>query len=209
MNKSQVACVIIDLQNEFLSKQGMFGERHIKPNPIVDSNLSSLVKKVREDKVNAHLFWVYSEYDHQLKRTHKSLQVNNDYLPMPDSDFLSGSHFGKRPCCPAGSWNAEFFPIIRKLIDDSKDEITCKNWYSAFTETNLHNRLQSLKIQELWIAGVVTNVCVMATCRDAFFLGYDVKLLEDCTTATSEKRHLSALEIIKNQYGKILTSDQF
>jgi nicotinamidase-related amidase len=205
MNKPHSALLVIDMQNEFLFENGIFGKQHIHLDSLVEG-MTALNKKIRTSTDFIPIYWIYSNYEHQLKRPHKRLQLSGNYVTSPLSDFLSGSHFGKRPCCEADSWESKFPSSVQALIDPTRDSIICKQWYSVFTETNLQSHLQAKKIKQLWITGVTTNVCIMATCRDAFSLGYDVKLISDCTAAASYERHNKSLLTIEKNYGQLITS---
>lgn len=135
-------------------------------------------------------------------------------IPMVDiSDHLSGTHTGKRKFCAAGSHGAEFTPEVARLIDECGDDakVITKNWYSAFTETELHEWLQEQGVGNgpLYFAGVTTNNCVLASLTDAFFLGYRVKVLKDCVRATSEKLLDGALKTVKTYYGDAVSMEDF
>jgi nicotinamidase-related amidase len=65
---------------------------------------------------------------------------------------------------------------IGKIVDTVAplgDEPTItKKYISAFTQTDLHEKLQALDCKELVIAGFMTHMCVNSTTRSAFELGY-------------------------------------
>jgi ureidoacrylate peracid hydrolase len=53
------------------------------------------------------------------------------------------------------------------------------------------------------IAGVVTNICVRSTVHDAFFLGYQVVVPEDCVAATGPREQASSLYDIATHFGTV------
>jgi nicotinamidase-related amidase len=63
------------------------------------------------------------------------------------------------------------------------DEEIIKPRQSAFYATDLEYLLRSKGIKYLCIAGVTTNVCVLATAKDASERDFAITLLEDCTAA--------------------------
>lgn len=52
------------------------------------------------------------------------------------------------------------------------------------------------------LCGVATQVCVLATARDARGLGYEVEVLADATAAGTQGKHLAALRDIRALGGK-------
>lgn len=197
------AFIFIDLQREFLSPLGLFKENHIPPYPLLE-NVKRLVSAQRSKTTAPLVIWVRSEYDHKAPRSIRPLEIPKEKLESkspPNNDFLSSSHFGKRPCCPKNNPRSEFHDDVRGLIS-LENVIITKRWYSSFTETNLLTVLHENKVRNLWIGGVVSNVCVMATICDAYFLGFQVFAIEDCMAASSKERHTQALDQIEKFYGE-------
>ena len=57
------------------------------------------------------------------------------------------------------------------------------------------------------IFGVVTNICVRSTVHDAFFLGYQVIVPEDCVAATGPREQESSLYDIGTHFGIVADSE--
>jgi nicotinamidase-related amidase len=57
---------------------------------------------------------------------------------------------------------------------------------SGFTNTGLDEILQKHGIENVVTAGFLSNVCVEATSRSAYDLGYKVCVAKDATAATSQ-----------------------
>lgn len=83
------------------------------------------------------------------------------------------------------------------IAPEEGDIVVQKRKPDAFQETDLQQRLAEQGIKELILAGIQTEVCVDTTCRRAFSLGYDVKLVKDAhsTWNTSE---LTAAQVINH-----------
>ena len=112
--------------------------------------------------------------------------------------------FAKRvPHCRAGTWNAG----VIDAMDVAPGELRiAKRRYSGFFGTDLDLRLREWGIQQVVVTGVVTNICVRSTVHDAFFLGYDVFVPEDCVAATSDREQVSSLYDIDTHYGDVVSS---
>jgi ureidoacrylate peracid hydrolase len=102
--------------------------------------------------------------------------------------------------CLQGSWGTQ---IVDALKPGPGDIILPKHTYNGFFQTPLHATLQQHGITSLVVTGVVTNICVRSTCHDAFFLGYDVLVPEQCVAATSEREQASSLYDIDTHYGSV------
>lgn len=91
--------------------------------------------------------------------------------------------------------------IIPELKPQEGDRVVRKRSYSAFYATELHELLQGLGVNELWLVGVSTDVCIQHTAADAFFRGYEVVVVKDCVEAFTPEAHQRALEQMQRIYG--------
>jgi nicotinamidase-related amidase len=78
--------------------------------------------------------------------------------------------------------------VIHKLTPDS------------FHQTNLHEQLQTRGVEELFLTGIQSEVCVDTTCRRAFSMGYKVTLVSDAHS-TWDSGVLKAEDIIHHHNG--------
>ena len=68
--------------------------------------------------------------------------------------------------------------------------------------------MRSLGITSLVIGGVVTNVCVETTARDAADRGYEVVLLDDGAAAFSPEIHEATLLSFQGPFGRVRTTEE-
>jgi nicotinamidase/pyrazinamidase len=88
--------------------------------------------------------------------------------------------------CVAGTPGADFAPgldLPNDAVVVSKGESRDRDAYSGFDGTDLHERLQRAGIRRLFVGGLATDYCVLATVRDAVRLGYTVRVLADAIEA--------------------------
>ena len=183
---AKAAVILIDLQNEFLLPKGMYGYGCVPSNHLL-KNVTNLVHHCNKNKIP--VFWIKSVYGTLSKE---------EIEECKKKEFLDRCHIGKRSCCKENSRMAEFFDPVKSLIQKQySHHIVEKKYYNSFCNTSLKKELDSLKITDLLIGGVVTNVCVHATSIGADKLGYNVTILEDCCGATSTKRHSTAINEMK------------
>jgi nicotinamidase/pyrazinamidase len=90
------------------------------------------------------------------------------------------------PHCVAGSHGAEFpsaLDLPPTAVVISKGDAPDRDSYSGFQETALHERLRAAGVRRVFVGGLATDYCVLATVRDAAALGYAVRVLTDAVKA--------------------------
>ncbi len=122
-----------------------------------------------------------------------------DEHPPDDPEFkIWGRH------AVVGSPGSQPVPELRP---EEEDVIVRKRKYSGFYCTTLDHDLRVRNVQELYLTGVCTDVCVMFTCIDAIQRSYDVKVIEDCVASTDEESHEFALRHMKKIGAELIKSD--
>jgi len=104
-----------------------------------------------------------------------------------------------------GTTDWKFLPEIKI---ESKDKILPKKRYSAFYETDLESFLQSKRIRDLIISGVMTNLCCETTARDAFMRDYRVFFLIDGTATGKGEHHVATLKNLGFGFAYLMTCDE-
>ncbi|MBI4721164.1 MAG: cysteine hydrolase, partial [Chitinivibrionia bacterium] len=92
--------------------------------------------------------------------------------------------------CVEGSPESEIHSDLAPAVHE---KVVFKHRYSAFYNTDLETVLRCLKIEDLVISGVMTNMCCESTARDAYYRDYRVFFLADGTGAVNEEMHLASL----------------
>lgn len=88
------------------------------------------------------------------------------------------------------------------LLPQENDLRFLKYTPDCFHETGLNDKLCSLGVKNLVIAGMQTEICVDTTCRRAFGLGYNVTLVSDAHS-TFDTKILAAEKVIQHHNGII------
>ncbi|WP_026689534.1 cysteine hydrolase family protein [Alteribacter aurantiacus] len=76
-----------------------------------------------------------------------------------------------------------------------------KTRYSAFTGTNLEQKLSERSIREVHLVGVCTDICVLHTAVDAYNKGYHIVIHKDGVQSFNQKGHEWALGHFKDVLG--------
>lgn len=94
-----------------------------------------------------------------------------------------------------------------------------KHFPNAFRETVLLQKLKEAEIEELVICGAMTHMCVDATVRAAFDLGFKCVLIEDaCATRNLQHReiavkswkvHAAFFAALGSVYAKVMRTNEY
>jgi len=107
--------------------------------------------------------------------------------------------------CLEGSRESEIHPDIAPLPGE---KVISKHRYSAFYNTDLETVLRVLRIEDLVIAGVMTNMCCESSARDAYYRDYRVFLPADGSGTINEEMHLASLLNIAFGFAFVTTTAQ-
>jgi ureidoacrylate peracid hydrolase len=175
---SRAAILVVDMLNDFLEPGG---EMVLLSGRRIIEPLNRLLAEGRRHGMR--IVWLCDEH------------------PLADD-----REFDKRvPHCRPGTWGAG----IIEAMDVAPDELRiAKRRYSGFFGTDLDLYLREWGVKQVVVTGVVTNICVRSTVHDAYFLGYDVFVPEDCVSATSDREQASSLYDIDTHYGDVVTSGE-
>ncbi len=106
--------------------------------------------------------------------------------------------------CIEGSPQSE---IHDDLAPRPSDKVILKHRYSAFYNTDLETVLRCLGIEDLVIAGIMTNMCCESTARDAYFRDYRVFFLADGTGSINEQMQLASLLNLSFGFAYVTSAD--
>ena len=190
VDPAQTAVLVVDVQNDFIHSDGSHARagRDVRPMQAVVPNILTLAECARQ--AGARIVWIRTE--------HTDWSNSEAWL-----ERHRRSHDVRRlPTCAEGSWGAEFYAVE----PESGEPIVTKHRYSAFLNTDLDLLLRSQEIRSVVIAGVVTNVCVESTARDAAMRNYRTVVLSDCTAAPTEDEHRASLHTLENYFGYVATT---
>ncbi len=106
--------------------------------------------------------------------------------------------------CLEGSPESEIHPELAPLPEE---KIVLKHRYSAFYNTDLETVLRCLKVEDVVVCGVMTNMCCESTVRDAYYRDYRVFFPADGTGSISEQMHLASLLNLAFGFAYVTTSN--
>ncbi len=106
---------------------------------------------------------------------HSSFRAQGGPWPAHCVAGTPGAAFAAGIAVPPNAW------IVSKATESHGDA------YSAFQGTDLPRRLRDHDVRRLFVGGLATDYCVLATVEDALDLGYEVIVLGDAIRAVNAK----------------------
>lgn len=109
----------------------------------------------------------------------------------------------KIPVAREGTWGADFYGFTPQ----ADEFVITKHRYSAFAHTPLKLVLQARGAQDVLLAGVQTNVCILSTARDAVQEGFHPVVIEDCCATGTDVEQEIALKDVRARIGSVVSLD--
>jgi len=179
LDKRKTALLVVDMQNDFGSKGGMFERAGIDI-----SGIQAVVPAVKSALAAARAARLPIVY---LKMAFKPDLSDAGPATAPNLVKHAPLKVGASVIAPDGSssrilirdtWNTEIIPDLRP---EAGDTILYKTRFSGFFNTGLDDLLRKRGIDTLVVTGCTTSICVESTVRDAMFRDYRCLVLEDCS----------------------------
>lgn len=104
--------------------------------------------------------------------------------------------------------DAERGKFFEGLEPSAEELIFPKTNGGAFTGTNLDFVLRNMDIESIIIIGFLTDQCVLATAIYGGDVGYDVLLVEDACTGTTEENHDAVVRFAKDVFFKVKSTEE-
>jgi nicotinamidase-related amidase len=209
---SKTAVLVVDMQNDFGSKGGMFDRAGLD---------ISMIQRAVVPTVNV----LASSRQHEIPIVYLKMGYRPDLSDLGTVDSPNRTrhlHFGvgQKMSAPDGTegrflvrdtWNTD---IISELKPKTEDRIVYKHRFSGFFETELDEVLRRLGVKYLIVTGCTTSVCVESTVRDAMFRDYSCVLLADCMgepigSDLPRSNHEASLLTMQMLFGWVSNSDEF
>jgi len=111
---------------------------------------------------------------------------------------LSGFFYAK------GSWEAQVLPDLAPQGDEI---VLPKTSSSVFISTNLDYLLRNIGIEDVFVAGFLTDQCIDHAVKDGADRGYYMTCVHDACMAETETRHAAALDCFRG-YCRMLNTEQ-
>lgn len=98
--------------------------------------------------------------------------------------------------------------VIEELAPRQDELVVNKVSRGAFNSTGIDALLRNMGITGLVVAGVITNVCVETTARDAADRGFKVVLVNDACATYTQAAHNASMKIFASIFGDVMDTEE-
>ena len=185
----KTALVVIDMQNFFVAE--VETARSICP------NINKLAAHLRD--TGGTVAWVLMSLADELGEPSK-WPIYHDYFFTPEKMKAHKDNLTE------GAEGQKLYP---DLTPEDGDLFVNKMRFSAFIQgsSDLDAELRARGIENVLIAGTVTNFCCETSARDAMMLGYRVVMVSDANAARYDEDHIVGLTTVWQSFGDVRSMD--
>lgn len=211
IDPGRTAVLVVDMQNDFGARGGMFDRAGIDIAPI--ERAVGPTARVLEAARAAGMPIVYlvMQFRPDLSDAGAADSPNRiKHVPLALGAEMTAPDGRAGRVLIEGTWNTEILP---QLAPHPGDLVVPKRRYSGFFETELDSVLRARDVRHVLVTGCTTSVCVESTVRDAMYRGYHCVVLEDCTgepigAGLPRSNHEASLLSIQILFGWISDSER-
>lgn len=185
----KTAYIFMEFQKDFLTQSGKLSV--LQENSDFLINAKKILQFAREnDQAIVHVHLSFSS-------TYSELREDIDGvlgLVKKANAFQKGS---------------EGIEAIDTFLPKEKEIRIIKQAISAFEGTNLEEQLQEMGITDVVFTGLLSNVCIESSVRDAYDKKYRVFVIHDATSSIDEKGHQHAVENVLPLFSTVCSANTF
>jgi ureidoacrylate peracid hydrolase len=212
MDTAKTAVIVVDMQNDFGSKGGMFDRSGLDISVI--QNVVGQTAKVLAAARRAGVKIIYLKmgFRPDLSDLGAADSVNRvRHLKIGVGQTVYAPDGSESRILIRDTWNTD---IVAELKPEPNDVIIYKKRFSGFYDTELDATLKQAGIKHLIITGCTTSVCVDSTIRDAMFRDYLCVSLKDCMNepvgfGLPRSNHDASLLVVEVLLGWVSDSSEF
>ena len=193
MNFKEIAVILVGYQNDYFAEDGILKGVVEEPGRVdqVLTNTLALIKKLAPTEASIIATGIV------LTPSYRALANSTGIL---DKIKEVGAF-------TQGTSGAETIKEL-KQFGDRITYITGKEGFNSFQNTNLGQTLKDKGIKQVWVAGMVTSLCIDSTGRAAYEDGHEVAILSDCCSARTDLEQKFFCESVFPLYAKVIDGSQ-
>ncbi|WP_433777780.1 cysteine hydrolase [Flavobacterium anhuiense] len=193
--KEKSALILIETQNEWMHEDGKLRKLLIKDEQMMLNSITNIEKLLDYSRKN------------NIEVIHVGLRFEKGYPELANGKSGLRKAIPIAETFPINEFGSQFYESVKPVAGEFV--VTGRVGASGFTGSNLDAYLRNNKIENLYIAGYATHVCVESTLRDAHERSYNTFVVSDATSAFNKTQQEYFLNEIVHHFGEHMTTKDF
>lgn len=188
------ALILIECQNEWLSPKGKL-QKLIEDKEMFNRSITNIEKVLKFARKN------------KMPIAHVGLRFQKGYPELANGK--SGLHkvIPLVGTFPQNEFGSQFYDLFQPI--EGEFVVSGRVGASGFSGSNLDIWLRNNKIEDIYLVGYATHVCVESTLRDSHDKGYNTFLISDASSAFNRMQQDYVLNEIVHHFGEHLPTEKF
>jgi nicotinamidase-related amidase len=187
--------ILIETQNEWMHPEGKLNKALVKDKEMMQTSIGNIEKALGYAR------------KHNIEVIHVGLRFEKGYPELANGKSGLRKAIPNAGTFPINGFGSQFYETVKPI--EGEFVVTGRVGASAFTGSNLDIYLRNNKIENLYLVGYATHVCVESTLRDAHDRGYNTFLISDASSAFNRMQQEYVLSEIVHHFGEHLTIKEF
>lgn len=189
------ALILIETQNEWMRTDGKLYKALVKDKEMMQTSIENIEKALDYARKN------------NIEIIHVGLRFEKGYPELANGKSGLRKAIPNAGTFPINGFGSQFYETVKPI--EGEFVVTGRVGASGFTGSNLDVYLRNNKIENLYLVGYATHVCVESTFRDGHEKGYNTYVISDATSAFNKVQQEYFLSEIVHHFGEHLTTSEF
>lgn len=194
-SKENSALILIETQNEWMHQDGKLYKALVKDKEMMHNSIANIEKALDYARKN------------DIAIIHVGLRFEKGYPELANAKSGLRKAIPNAGTFPINEFGSQFYETVKPIPGEFV--VTGRVGASGFTGSNLDIFLRNNKIENLFLVGYATHVCVESTLREAHEKGYNTYLISDGTSAFNRIQQDYVLSEVVHHFGEHLTTEEF
>lgn len=193
--KEKSALILIETQNEWMHEEGKLYNALVTDKDMMHNSMANIEKILDHARKN------------NIKVIHVGLRFEKGYPELANGKSGLRKAIPNAGTFPIDEFGSQFYETVQPI--ENEFVVTGRVGASGFTGSNLDVYLRNNKIENLYLVGYATHVCVESTLREAHEKGYNTFLISDGTSAFNRTQQDYVISEVVHHFGEHLTTKEF
>lgn len=189
------ALILIETQNEWMHKDGKLYKALVKDKEMMQTSIKNIEKLLDYARKN------------NIEVIHVGLRFEKGYPELANGRSGLRKAIPNAGTFPVNGFGSQFYETVKPI--EGEFVVTGRVGASGFTGSNLDAYLRNNKIENIYLVGYATHVCVESTLRDGHERSYNTHVISDATSAFNSMQQDYFLNNIVHHFGEHLTTKEF